>query len=136
MNEFYIDRSKGVQIFIDVENGIVKDCHNGKETLNKELNRRYKDKKISHLKKDFEQRMKPAYVCVHSTEINEQRSVVNNIRMKLRLVGSKMNDKDVSEELKKELTLKHDQYLTRLDKEEQKLSMITNKVRNIHKIIL
>ena len=88
--EFAIDRGYGITIFIDVENGIVKKCHNETPKFIQRMTELYVGKSISFLKEDFEKKFEGVYVNVRPMgvinvlrNINAINSYISNLNQVL-----------------------------------------------------
>jgi prenyltransferase beta subunit len=103
MDKFYIDREFGVAIFIDVENGIVKNIYNEKPEFIKRMTELYVGKSISYLKEDFEKRMKPTYHNVRSDAIVNIQNIINSGNVEKRLITDLITSLDTTDAEKKKL---------------------------------
>jgi len=83
MEKFLIDRAQGVNIWIDVHKGKVKNCYNESERFNARMNELYKGKSISFLREDFEARFKGVYCNVRPEAILHRFQIVNAIKMRI-----------------------------------------------------
>jgi prenyltransferase beta subunit len=103
MDKFYIDREFGVAIFIDVENGIVKNIYNEKPEFIKRMTELYVGKSISYLKEDFDKRMKPTYHNVRSDAIVNIQNIINSGNVEKRLITDLITSLDTTDAEKKKL---------------------------------
>ena len=66
--KFLIDRASGTTVWVDVTNGIVENVY-GDGKLTEKMTEEYKGKHITHLKKDFEEKMSITYTSVKPLEV-------------------------------------------------------------------
>ena len=135
-NNFYIDRQFGIAIWIDVHNGIVKDCHNGGTGYDQRMNENYAGKPISFLKEDFEKRMWKdggTYHCVHSNDITSQKQIIEALRTRMNNASIQMTRYEISEEEKLKFKKTIEKLQIRNSKAEFKLEEIRERVERVHK---
>lgn len=143
MNEFHIDRQFGVAIHIDVEAGIVQDCHNESEQFCKVMNEKYQGKTIAFLKTDIARAFEGVYMNVRSTQVCDQavrvwavqsriNAINGYIQQKLRVIHQNPERaKEAKAELK-ELETKRSTLQGELYGQESILETIKENVQKLH----
>jgi len=132
MDKFYIDREFGVAIFIDVENGIVKNIYNEKPEFIKRMTELYVGKSISYLKEDFEKRMKPTYHNVRSDAIVNIQRIINSGNVEKRLITNLITSLDTTDAEKKKLKENLSNVNSRLHYAEIKLKKERERIKQEH----
>ena len=131
-NNFYIDRQFGIAIWIDVRAGIVRGIHNEHPLYCQVMEKQYKGKSISFLAEDFKSKMQPIYHQVHSTEITDQKQVVEGIKTRMNQASIQTTRYDISDEERAEFKKTIEALQKKLWKAEVKLEKVKVKIAKQH----
>jgi len=104
MDKFYIDRQFGQAIWIDVENGIVKNCYNEEPKFVARMNELYVGKSITFLKEDFIGRaMKGTYHHLRPECITTSKLKVEHFASRIRQLWNQYSSLGTSKERQAEI---------------------------------